>query len=133
MWSNFPSMLSHNLCPAGWGCRIHRLFFRRRVRPPHANECLGYDLKQLDGEIPVMLEFWGMRSIHSLPSLPGSLWLEAVAPDRVLSMDQIELNCVFMLNWIVWNRTVLCAKLNYLKLNCFWHWNSTYTKVNCLK
>ena len=39
-----------------------------------------------------------------IPLLPGPLWPGVVAPDRVLSMGQIELNC--MLNWIVWNRTV---------------------------
>ena len=47
-----------------------------------------------------MLELWGMRSTHSLPSLPGPLWPGVVAPGRVLSMGQIELKCVFMLNWI---------------------------------
>ena len=30
-----------------------------------------------------------------------------VAPDRVLSIGQIELNCVHILNWIAKNRTVL--------------------------
>ena len=53
-----------------------------------------------------MPEFWGMLSILSLPSLPGPLWLGVVAPDRVLSMGQIELNYVLMLNRIVGNRTV---------------------------
>ena len=33
-----------------------------------------------------MLEHGGM------PSLPGSLWFGVVAPDKVLSMGQIELN-----------------------------------------
>ena len=42
-----------------------------------------------------MLEFGGMQSTHSLPSLPGPLCPGVVAPDRVLSMGQIELNCVF--------------------------------------
>ena len=32
---------------------------------------------------------------------PGPLWPGEVAPDRVLSMGQIELNYVLMLNWIV--------------------------------
>ena len=39
-----------------------------------------------------MLEFWGMWSTPSLLSLPGPLWPGVVAPDRVLSMGQIELN-----------------------------------------
>ena len=64
--------------------------------PP--NECPRYDTKQSDGEFPVMLGLWGMRSTHSLPSLPGPLWLGLVAPDMS-------------------NRTKLrtYAKLNYLK------------------
>ena len=68
-----------------------------RQRPP-SNECSGYDTKQSDGEVPVMLELWGMLSIPSLPSLPGPLWPGVVAPDRVLSMGQIELKCILILN-----------------------------------
>ena len=45
-----------------------------------------------------MLEFWGIRSIPSLLSLPGPLSPGVVALDRVLSMSQIELNGVLMLN-----------------------------------
>ena len=41
-----------------------------------------------------MRGLWGMRSPLSLLSLPGPLWPGVVAPDRVLSMGQIELNCV---------------------------------------
>ena len=44
-----------------------------------------------------------MRSTPLLPSLPGPLCAGVVAPDRVLSMVQIELN------------TVLILKLNCLK------------------
>ena len=43
-----------------------------------------------------MLELSGMRSTPSLPSLPGSLLPGVVAPDKVLSTGQIELNCVLM-------------------------------------
>ena len=52
--------------------------------PP--NECPAYDTKQSDGEVPAVLELWGMRSTPSLPSLPGPLWPGVVAPDRTLSM-----------------------------------------------
>ena len=38
-----------------------------------------------------------MQSAPSLPSLPGSLWLGVKAPERVLSVDQIELNSIPML------------------------------------
>ena len=37
-----------------------------------------------------MLELWGMWSTPSLLSLQDPLWLGVVAPDRVLSMGQIE-------------------------------------------
>ena len=121
----------------GWGYRIHQLLLSRGLKSPQRVSL--YDTKQSDGEAPVMLELWGMWSTPLLPSLPGSIWPGVLAPDRVLSMDRIQLNWVLMLNWIAWNRTVLIfklriyAKLNWLKWNCFWHWNCTYTKLNCLK
>ena len=40
--------------------------------PPH-NECPGYDTKQSDGEVPAVLEHWGMRITPLLPLLPGPL------------------------------------------------------------
>ena len=45
-----------------------------------------------------MLELLGMQSTPSLSSFLGPLWLGVVAPDRVLSMGKIELNCVLTLN-----------------------------------
>ena len=56
------------------------------------NKCPVFDIKQSDGEV------WGVRSALSLPLIPGPLWPGVVAPDRVLSLSQIELNCVLMLN-----------------------------------
>ena len=69
-----------------------------------------------------MLKIWEMQSTPSLLSLPIPLRLGVVAPDRVPSMSQTELNCVLMLNelfemelffdivcmlnWIVRNRTL---------------------------
>ena len=50
--------------------------------------------------------FGGMLSTPSLPSLTGLLCPGVVALDMILSIDQIELNCVIMLNWIVWKRAV---------------------------
>ena len=47
-------------CPVSWGSRIHQLHLCRGVRPS-PNECLGYDTKQSDGKVPVMLGLWGMR------------------------------------------------------------------------
>ena len=47
-----------------------------------------------------MLELWGLQSTSSLASLPGPLWPGVAASDRFLSMGQIELNCIRMLNRI---------------------------------
>ena len=38
-----------------------------------------------------MLEIRGMWSTPSLSLLPGPIWPRVVAPERVLSMSQIEL------------------------------------------
>ena len=79
--------LNNNLCcPVGWGCRIHRLLLCRRMRPLPHNECPGYDTKQSDGEVPVMLELWGMQSTPLLQSPSGPLWPGVVAPDKALSI-----------------------------------------------
>ena len=59
---------------------------QRGNTPFPANECPRYDTKQSDGEVPAVLEHWGMRSTPSLPSLSGPLWPGVVAPDRALSM-----------------------------------------------
>ena len=83
-------------------CRPSWLHLCRMVRPL-PNEYPGYDPKQSDGEVPVMLELWGMQNTPLLQSLPGPLWLEVVAPDRVRSMS-----------------------INSLK-------QYTYAKLNCLK
>ena len=82
---------------------------------------LSYDTKQSDGEVPILRELWGMQHTSSLQLLPGPLWSGVVAPDRILSLGQIELNCVLMLNWTAWNRTVLIFKLHI------------YSKQSCLK
>ena len=51
-----------------------------------ANECHGYDIKQSDSEVPVILELREKQSNPSLPSRPGPLQAGVVAPDRALSM-----------------------------------------------
>ena len=54
----------------------------QRGKTPIPNEYSGYDTKQSDGEVPVMLELWGMRSIPLLSSPSGPLWPRVVAPDK---------------------------------------------------
>ena len=63
-----------------------------------SKECPSYDTKPSDGETSVMLELWGMRSTLSLLSLLEPLLPEQEAPDRFLSMGQIEQNCILMIN-----------------------------------
>ena len=91
-------MYKQNLaCPIGWGNRIHRLHPCRRIRSP-PNECPRYDTKQSDGEASAIPDFGGIQITPSLPSLPSSIWPEELAPDRILSMGQIKLNYVLMIN-----------------------------------
>ena len=84
--------------PVGCSCRKQRLLLCRGVRPP--KECPEYGTKQSEYEVPVILELWEMRSTPSLPSFPGPRRPRVVKPNRVLSVGQIELNCVLMLNLI---------------------------------
>ena len=127
-------------CPVEWGRRIHRLLLCIGVRPQPPTSIMIYDT--------IKIWWWGSNNAGDLgnaeypfvPSLPGSPWPGEVAPDRVLSMGQIELNYVLMLHWIAWNRAVLTfilrtyATLNCLKRNCFcmlnWTvWNRTAFKI----
>ena len=86
-----------------------RASLQRDKTPP--NECPGYDTKQSNGEVPAMLDLWGIRSTPSLPSLPGPLWPVVVAPDKgpIYGLkrtkpcffhytDFLHLNSVFLLN-----------------------------------
>ena len=87
------------------------------------NECPGYETKQSNGAVPVMLELWGMRSTPLLSSLPGTLWPGVVAPDKgpLNGLNRtngiLTLNWIVWVNWISWNRNVLTIK-PYLYLNC---------------
>ena len=70
-----------------------------------------------------MLELWGIQSTPSLPLVAGPLWPGVIAADRVLSIGQIELNCVLIRDWISWNRTVFDIE-TVLMLNWI-VWNRT--------
>ena len=65
------------------------------------NECPGYDTKQSDGEVPEMLELWGMQNTPSFSSLLGQPWPWVVT-------SQIEL-------FDIWTE---CKQMTYTKLNC---------------
>ena len=53
------------------------------------DECPGYDIKASDGEAPA-LEIWEIRYTPSLPLLLGPFLTRVKAPERILSVDQIE-------------------------------------------
>ena len=63
----------------------------------YPNGCPVYDTKKSHGKTPIMRKLWGMRSA---PFITIPLCTGVVAPERVLSMGQIELNSVLMLNRI---------------------------------
>ena len=81
---------SSHLAEITWSVCISKSQLPSRVTPLQrgnpTNECPCYDTKQSDGEVPAMLELWGIRSTPLLPSLPGPLWPGVVAPDGALSM-----------------------------------------------
>ena len=106
-----PVSRTFHFAQSAGGCRMHRLHLCRGVRPP-VQRVSWYGTKQ---SVPVMLELCGMWNTISLPSFPGLVRAGVVAPDRVQSMGQIELNCVG------WDGTVFAFKLR------------TYAKLNCLK
>ena len=79
-------MYSTAACPVSWGCRIHQLLLCRGVRLPTLNKYPGVEVQIMLQSTPLLLSF------------PGPLRPRAVAPDRVLPVGQIILNCVLMLN-----------------------------------
>ena len=76
------------LAQLAWGVEYADCMSAENKTP--SNECSWYDTKPSDNEAPVILVLRGMWSTPSLPSFPGPLWAGLVAPDRVLSMGQIE-------------------------------------------
>ena len=89
-----------NCLPSRLGLYNTPTAYLQRGKPPPANECPRYDTKKSDVEFPIMRVLWGMRSTPSLPSLPVPLWPRFVTTNRVLSIGQIELNSLLMLNRI---------------------------------
>ena len=84
---------------SAWAVKYTDCIFAEGQELP--NECPDFETKQSDYKAPVMQELWKMRITSLLSSLPGPLWARMDTSDRILCMGQIELNGVFMLNWIV--------------------------------
>ena len=77
------SLTNHIVQSAGAVENTDYFSYRGVGHPPtRQNKCPGYDTKQSDGEVPVMLELWQMRSTPLLPLLPDPLWPGVVAPDK---------------------------------------------------
>ena len=79
-----------------------------------SNEGPEYGTKQSDAGVIGNAKY-PFIAITPIPLLPG-----LVALERVLSMGQTELNCVLMLNWTVWNRTILGVKMKLALNNLQW-------------
>ena len=77
------------MLPNGRGLHNTPTASLQRSKTQSPKECSGYDIKQFDGEVPVM--HWGKQNIPTLPLLPGPLWPGVVEPDRVRSMSQTDL------------------------------------------
>ena len=103
--------------PVSWSCRIHRLHLCRDVRLPQRVSWIWHETIWWWGSCNA----WalGNRSTSSLLSLLGSLCPRGVAPERALSMGQIEQN-VIMLKWILWNRTVSIREMDLGVNNLQW-------------
>ena len=100
----------HNLNFPSWDWRILRLPICKEVKLS-SNECSEYDCKLSDGEVPVMLEFWGIWDTPSLPLLSGPLCPRVVVPVWVPSADQIEL----------FNFLTEGKQMTDVKLNCYYY------------
>ena len=104
---------------------------REGKSPPPSNKCPRYEIKQSNGEAPVMLELWGMQSNPSLPPLPCPFWSGVVPPDRILFVNQIGLYDILTmktnntLNWIVRDRTVWSFNCENKWQMCNWIFNDT--------
>ena len=76
--------------PIVWGCKNIPTASLQKGKTPKMRVP---DLTLNNRMVRLVLE--GMWSTPLLPSFPSPLWPEMVASDRVLSMGQIKLNCVY--------------------------------------
>ena len=93
----FYFFLSFFLSPptkTGWRFRTTLTASLQKYMTP-INKCPVYDTKQSDGEVPVMLELWGVRSIPWLPSLLGPLWPGVIAPNKGPVYGSKENQCTY--------------------------------------
>ena len=99
---------------------LRHLHLSRGLRHP-PNECLRYDSKQSDGEVPVMHELWGIQGTPSLTSLTGPLYPGVVVPDRFLFMGPLKLNYVLIENWILCSGTIFDIETVLTLIWIVWH------------
>ena len=100
--------------------------------PPHPTSVLDMTLNNLMVRFQWCWSFGEYGVPLHCHSSQVHIWPWVVAPDRALSMSQIELNFVLMINWIIWIRTIW---LNWI--HCFWQLNCVlsfklraYAKLN---
>ena len=136
-----PSRLGHKVtkgfCPVDGGCRIHRLLLCGEVRPSPERLCciwnqkiwwwVSCDAEALGNAEPLHCH---CSQVHSDPE-----WYHMIGRSIY---GLYRTNCILMVNWIVWIRTVW-LKLNSLNGNAFDNWTvltfkqRAYGNLNCLK
>ena len=98
-------------------------FSAEEVRIP--NECAGYDTKQSDGKVPVMLELWECGvplHCHRFQDHSGPEWKHLIG----LIYGSNRTKVCIMLNWIVWNITLFDIETVYswqtelFEMELFW-------------
>ena len=109
----------------GWSCRIHWLHLCREVRLP----------QRMSRICHYTMWWWGSSNAGALENeeypfitiaLKSTLFRSGITCSGPIYGSNKKLNCVLMLNWIAWNRTVW--KFNWVETK-----NYTYTELNCLK
>ena len=129
--------------PAGWGCRIHWLLLCKRI---DLHQCVSWIWHET-------IWWYGSNNAGALGNAEysfiaidpwstlarsGSTWkVRMYGPNILKQCIRLFWNCVFMLNWTVWNfKEIYCVlMLNWM----FWNWTvftlklCTYSKLNWFK
>ena len=105
MYYKIRHLYTHAHLPCRLGLKNAPTAPLQRGKTP-TNECPGYDTRQSDGEVLVMLGLWVIWSTLHCHCSQCHSSKECFSYDRALSMGSIELNCIHILNWIGWIRNV---------------------------
>ena len=103
----------------------------QKDKTPPLNDCPGYDTKQSDAEVPVMLELWRIRGTLSLPSLPGPLRPGVIEDDKIKTKNihaqqrNYYISGTYNPNLI---ELILKSVLMYLNVFSYWRYLNSKSK-----